>query len=358
MQLPRRDLEEVASRLAERWEEFRGTRIFVTGATGFVGRWLVETFSHASSLYGLRSRIFALSRDPESFLANASHFAGDPQLTWVKGDLDDPELFGSGVLPESCDFVVHTASPSSRELSSGEPERIADTIEGTRHMLDFAVRAGARRFLYLSSGAVNGRPPDSLLRISEDFLGTFEPRDPAYAYAETKLQSEVLCLQFAKRYGIGTVIARGFSFIGPYLPLGDKFAAGSFLGDSLRGEPIRIRGDGTPLRSYLYAGDMAAWLWTILIRGISGRAYNVGSERAISIAELAREAASLADQPLAVEIAGSPDSSNSPDRYVPSTERARSELGLAETVDWRESLRRTYEWNRAWFSNAKMQLTR
>ncbi len=143
-----------------------------------------------------------------------------------------------------------------------------------------------------------------------------------------------------------TVIARGFAFIGPGLPLGEKFAVGSFLRDLLEGDSIRVLGDGTPIRSYLYAGDMSAWLWTILARGLGGRAYNVGSERAVSIAELARFTASLADPPLPVQVATRADPSAAADRYVPSTERARSELGLKETVDWQEALRRTYEWLR------------
>jgi nucleoside-diphosphate-sugar epimerase len=357
MQLPRRDLEEAASLLG--WEPVRNARIFLTGATGFVGRWLVETFAHANAVHGLGGQIVALSRDPKLFLEKAPHLARDPGVRWIKGDLDDPELFGSGVPPEPCDFIVHAASRSSRELSAGGLEGVSRAVEGTRRVLDFAVRAGARRILYLSSGAAYGRQPDSLTRIPEDFRGSVDPRDPAHAYAETKLQCEALCAQFAERRGIGTVIARGFSFIGPYLPLGDKFAAGSFLDDLLRGVPIQVRGDGTPLRSYLYAGEMSAWLWTILIRGVAGRAYNVGSERAVSISELAQAVASLVDPPLPVQIQGLPSPSTTPGRYVPSTERARSELGLEEAVEWRESLRRTYKWHRKEpVPEAKMQASR
>jgi len=345
MQLPRRDLEGAATQLAGGWERVRGATILVTGATGFVGRWLVETFSTANALYRLGGRLVALSRDPGPLFEKAPHLAAAPEISWVRGNLENPDFFETGGLPGDCDFVVHAAGPSSRELSESGPDGIARTVEGTRRALDYAARAGARRFLYVSSGAVYGPRPGALGPVSEDFQGTIERADPGFAYAETKVRSEQICLSSTRSQGIETVIARGFSFLGPLLPTGDKFAAGSFLGDVLRGTPIRVHSDGTSLRSYLHAGDMSAWLWTILLRGTPGRAYNVGSERAVSIAELARAAASLVEPPLPVRIEGASGASAS-SSYVPSTDRARTELGLRETVDWRESLSRTYEWHR------------
>ena len=206
-------------------------------------------------------------------------------------------------------------------------------------MLVFAKRCGAGRLLYVSSGAVYGPQPTGVSHLPETFEG-----EPDTAYGEGKKQAEAMCLE-ASDGRFECVIARPFAFVGPHLPLDAHFAVGNFIRDCLENRPVVIRGDGTPLRSYLYAAELAEWLLTILLRGRHGSAYNVGSEEAISIrnlAHLVRERAGTSNE-IIVESTHDPDLPVQ--RYVPSTQRAQLELGLRQRISLPEAIDRTLSWH-------------
>jgi dTDP-glucose 4,6-dehydratase len=136
-------------------------------------------------------------------------------------------------------------------------------------------------------------------------------------------------------------IARCFAFVGPHLPLDAHFAIGNFIRDALAGGPVRISGDGTPMRSYLYAADLAVWLWTILFRGARNRAYNVGSPEDLSIKEVAERVASALNLDVEIQIAQPVKDSSRTSRYVPNTERVTKELGLIPHIELLNAIQRT-----------------
>lgn len=334
------ELEEVLEATRDDWEALRGERLLVTGGTGFFGTWLVASFVHAARRLDLGARMTVLTRDPASWRARSPELAGAPSVAAIAGDVR------SFAAPEGrFSHLIHAATAASKKLNDESPlEMLGTIVDGTRHAMQVARAAGATRVLVVSSGAVYGRQPPELAHVAESFAGGPDPTDPGAAYAEGKRAAEQLAIQHGREAGLAVTLARGFAFVGPHLPLDAHFAIGNFLGDALAGRPIRVGGDGSPFRSYQYGSDLAAWLWTILLRGEAGRAYNVGSEEAISIGELARRVGARFGVP--VTIAREPSPERPAERYVPSTARARTDLGAREVVSLDEAIERTARWHR------------
>jgi dTDP-glucose 4,6-dehydratase len=341
----REDIDHILTHTAGVWESLRGESIFVTGATGFFGRWLLESFAHANRSLGLGARLIALSRNPGAFASKAPHLGHDPAIRWVRGDvrrLSLAEVESQLGRCASCSFVIHAATEASAKLNAEDPLLMIDTIvEGTRAALDFAVAVGAKRFLLTSSGAVYGRQPADLTHIPEEYVGGPDCTDPGSAYGEAKRLAELLCACYGRKHQMAPLIARCFAFVGPFLPLDAHFAIGNFIRDGLQGRAIQIKGDGSPYRSYLYAADLAIWLWTILIRGEPMRPYNVGSPEDLPLRDLASIVAGTFPEPPSVSIALAPVPEKPAERYVPAVSRAISELGLSVRVPLAAAIART-----------------
>jgi dTDP-glucose 4,6-dehydratase len=331
------DLEHILDLTRELWEELRGGRFFITGGTGFFGCWLLESFAWAKDRLGLKASALVLTRDPVAFQRKAPHLAANPAILFHEGDI---RYFVFP--PGSFSHVIHAATESSARLNVEAPLTMFHTIvDGTSHTLEFTSHCGARKVLLTSSGAIYGRQPPDMTHISEEYQGAPDLTDPLSAYGEGKRAAETLCLLYARQEGYEAKIARCFAFVGPYLPLDTHFAIGNFIRDGLDGGPIIVKGDGTPRRSYLYAADLAIWLWTILFRGQSCRPYNVGSDESISIAELAQLVAAQFPTKIAVEIRGTSDHNKSLEQYVPDISRATNELGLRLSTPLLQSIGKT-----------------
>ena len=350
------DLGHVLQHTADVWPVLAGQRLFITGGTGFFGCWLLETLLTANQRLDLRIEATVLSRDPDAFARRMPDLATAPGIRWARGSAIDftPESVARalGVAGErlAFDAVIHLATEADNARTLADPAAAVDVITGsTRRALDFASAVGARRFLFTSSGSVYGRQPPELEKMPEDFSGSSDPAHLNAAYAisgQAKRAAENLCTAFWEEKGIEVVVARCFAFAGPYLPFEGKFAFGNFLADALAGRDLIVKGDGTPVRSYLYAADLAIWLWTLLARGAAGRVYNVGSEHPVNIRELAETVIRLLAPERRVRVLQTPNPSAPAERYVPDTRRAREELGLAERISLEEAILRTAAWAR------------
>lgn len=336
------DLNHILDHTHDLWEQLRGEQIFITGGTGFFGCWLLESFCWANDHLDLRASATVLTRNPQAFVRKAPHLASHPSIRLYVGDVRSFD-FPAGEFA----YVIHAATEASAQLNDENPLLMLDTIvEGTRHTLEFARCRGTQKFLLTSSGAVYGKQPSNLSHIPEDYVGAPNPLDPRSSYGEGKRLAEHLCALYAQQYGVQTKIARCFAFVGPYLPLDIHFAIGNFIRDGLRGGPIRVTGNGKPYRSYLYAADLAIWLWTILFKGESCSPYNVGSDEAVTIAELANLVAEQFEPRPQIVIERNPTNGLTGSGYIPSIDRVRREFGLRPTVGMVDAIQRTIGWFR------------
>ncbi len=319
------------------WQALRAQTVFLSGGTGFIGRWLVEALLQAQRDMGLGLQLVVLSRDPAGFLARHPHLH-DPALQMLAGDITQ-----GGFASSPCAYAIHAALPVSSAAGPALPD-IAR--QGALQMVRHARQCGVQRLLHVSSGAVYGPGAGLAGPIAED-----TPQDMASAANDYTVAKRAEEQVFSDGLPAQLVTARCFTFMGPGLSPATGTAAAQFVVQAARGEPVTVSGDGTPVRSYQYASDMARWLLLLLSQGQAGRAYNVGSDEAVSIAELAQRVHRQAGLPGGPVVAARPVAGRAGHLYVPCVARARDELGLGNAVGLDQAIRRSLQAARAGATN-------
>lgn len=312
------------------------SHILLSGGTGFFGRALLRHLQDSALRGPPMPTVTVLTRTPQRFVRRFPEFDAQPWLRFHQADILRPVT-----LPSDARFthVLHAATESTIGPQLTPITRFQQIVEGTRNLLDLAVSCQAKRFLLTSSGAVYGPQPAHLERVDETWLGSPDPLNPANAYGMGKRMAEHLCALYAQAHGLEIVVARCFAFVGPDLPLDVHFAIGNFIRDALHAESITVQGDGSPLRSYMDQRDLAQWLSVMLFKGQAGQAYNVGSDRTISVLELAHTVRNLIAPEKQVTVLGAPNHASPRNRYVSNIAKARDELGLKVTISLEDAIR-------------------
>jgi len=299
-------------------QEVKVRSYFLSGGTGFFGKSLLSLLKRG---YGDgESHFTILTRAPAGFLQSCPEFSGMSNVDFVQGDVRD-FVFPRGYF----DYVIHAGAPAMLMPPGVERDII---LRGTERMLSFAKNCGADRFLFISSGGAYGVQPPGLEKIPETF-----PCHPETEYGIAKFEAEQMC----GASGLDFVIARCFAFTGRYLNREIHFAIGNFIRDALAGKSIVIQGDGTPYRSYLHADDLIEWLRVLLLFGRNGEIYNVGSDEAVSVLELAQTVRDvLHGGP--VDVRQSPVFGAKASRYVPDITKIQREFNVKITYRLREAI--------------------
>jgi nucleoside-diphosphate-sugar epimerase len=336
------DLNLVLDNTKDYWKEIENKTIFITGGTGFFGIWLIMSFIFINRKLKLNSKIILLTRNKGKFISKYEWINEYSEIIFLEGDVTSFDF-----IHDQIDYIIHAATEASLKLNIEEPLTMFETIvSGTKRVLEFARIKKVNSVLFTSSGAVYGAQPSTISNIKEDYIGAPNVTDLTAVYGEGKRMAEVLCSVYHKHYGLSVKVARCYAFIGPLLPLNTHFAAGNFIQNLLDGDDIVIEGDGTPTRSYMYSADLAIWLWTILFKGSKYGIYNVGSDKAISILELAKVVSNCDDSKFRKIIVKSPKLNKSIMQYVPSIDKAKEELKLNIYTDLETSIKKTIKYNK------------
>jgi len=340
--LVRADVEAVLNGRFQRLDSLRGQHVFISGGTGFLGTWLLEFVKVLNERLGFSMRVTVYSRQAKSF---ASRF---PHLGQIKGvHFEDGDIRYFSEFARDVRYIIHAAALTDRRLLASQPSAVAEVnSSGTHRLLRAAnLLEDVQKFVLLSSGLVYGNQPWDLPRVDENFAGSMRCNDVNAVYAESKRFAEVIAHSAISETKLPVVILRPFAFLGPYQSLQLPWAVTDFIRDSFTGGPIRIMGDGSTVRSLMYASDYAFWVLAALANGRPRETYNIGSPEPVDLSNLA-QMITQSFTPIPQIHTRLGQTGHERNRLVPDISRAQRDLGVEVTVSLSEAIKRTISWHR------------
>lgn len=251
------------------------TTLLVTGGCGFIGSNFVR---------------YWLSRHPQgrvvvydklTYAGRRENLAGlwdDPRLSLVVGDIADLALVRATCQQGGIELIVNFAAETHVDQSILGPLVFTDTnVRGTHALLEVARELGLRLH-HVSTDEVYGHIRDGHQSVETDPL---LPRSP---YAASKAAADQLVQAYHITYGLSVTITRGANNVGPYQY--PEKAVPLFATNAILNEPIPVYGDGLQMRDYAHVHDHCAGIETVLMKGVIGEVYNVGTGREMTNLEM------------------------------------------------------------------------
>ena len=261
-----------------KWENFKGTNVLITGASGMIGSYILNTLVTLNNTRDYGMNIYALVRNPAKIPDEIR-----TQIGIILQSVVDPI-----VTDVKFDYVIHTASPASPLIMRNDPVgTIAANTIGTFNTLNVAKQGIKKGYLYISSREIYGQPYENQEVFSEDTYGLVDPLNVRSCYPEGKKAAETMCVCFKEQYGVNAKIARLAHTFGPGMPVDDGRVQADFLRNVINNEDIVLKSEGTAVRTYTYVGDAVLALFYILLNS-DEMVYNISSEEStVSIRQLA-----------------------------------------------------------------------
>lgn len=282
------DMEAITTQYGISWDSLQDKNVLITGASGFLAAYMVETLLYLNETKALNIKIFALVRSSERFKKRFAHAINRPDLFCIEQDISEPFIFDLNP-----NYIIHAASQASPKYYSTDPigTLSANTI-GTAALLKLAALNKSEGFLFFSSAEIYGHTEK--VPTSEIDLGILNPLSVRSCYAESKRMGENMCVSWHHQAGVPATIVRPFHTYGPSMLLDDGRVYADFVENILNNRPIIIKGDGLAQRAFCYIADAVAGFWMVLLSGTHGQAYNIGNPSGeTSIKELANSLTTL-----------------------------------------------------------------
>lgn len=281
------------------WQRLQGKRILISGATGMVGRCLVDVLMLLNERCGAKVKVIALSRNEARAREVFKAYWEDEAFGYVSCDVNS-------TIPEcgNIDFIIHAASNTHPlQYSQDSIGTITANVLGTKNLLDYAVSHKAERFCFISSVEIYGENRGDVERFDENYLGYIDCNTLRAGYPESKRVGEALCNAYGQTHGLEFVIPRLSRIYGPTMLASDTKALSQFIKKAAAGEDIVLKSEGNQKYSYTFVTDAVAGIFYTLLCGKSGEAFNISDKSSdICLKDLAALLARIAGSRVVFEL--------------------------------------------------------
>lgn len=314
--------------------------VSVTGGTGFLGTWIAETVAALNDEHSLGISLDLYARNVKDWAQKYPHLSNRSDICLKSQDVKSPFAFG-----RKTNFVVHAAGIPNNRVHSSDPLRVYQTtVFGINNTLEASVQLdNLTRFVNISSCLVSGSP-DRLGPIAETDYFPISCGQLPKVYADSKRAAETLTAIYRSQFRMPACTVRPFTFAGPYQELDRPWALNNFMRDVMNGNDIRIHGDGSARRSYLYGSDAAWWTLAVLAKGVDGGTYNVGSPTPVTHLELVKLISDRAKSNVRVALNTIPSKPGQKDDLYPDISATQKQIGVVHTCSLEQAIDKTWRW--------------
>ena len=258
-------------------------RILVTGGAGFIGSNLCDRLLEEGNHITVVDNLCTGTKENLFRFIKHSHFR------FIPLDITSPDFFEELRYQNGHHFdeIYHLACPTGVPNIEFLGEEMIDTCStGTKNVLRLARDHGAK-LLFTSSSEIYGDP--KVEPQSEEYSGNVDPQGFRANYEEGKRFSETLIALYVKKYKLHAVTVRLFNVYGPYMSMADHRVIPRFILQASQNKPLTVHGNGSQTRTLCYVSDVTAALVTVLRKGNPGEIFNIGSNKKITMLDLAKK---------------------------------------------------------------------